>query len=107
MTMVPWTRYDCGMQGRWSLGAALLACGCLSRPTPVGNVMFVSSVPVIAGTPLTGLDGACESQAKAAGVGGRFVAWMSAGTVNAKDRLAGARGWGPPPGGPLADPPHD
>jgi hypothetical protein len=49
------------------------------------------------------VDGYCNAAAHAAGLPGRYVAWLSSGTVDAKDRLGGARGWIRPDGQVFAD----
>jgi hypothetical protein len=49
------------------------------------------------------VDGYCEAAARAAGLPGRYRAWLSSQTVNALDRLAGARGWLRPDGQVFAD----
>jgi hypothetical protein len=45
----------------------------------------------------------CADRAREAGLPGRFVAWLSATTVDAEQRLAGARGWYRTDGEPLVD----
>jgi hypothetical protein len=58
------------------------------------NVVFVTSSQLngaLGG--LAGADAACASEASAAGLPGTFVAWLSTSTLDARDRLAGARGW--------------
>jgi hypothetical protein len=58
------------------------------------NVVFVTASPVngaLGG--LAGADAACASEASAAGLPGTFVAWLSTSTSDARDRLAGSRGW--------------
>jgi hypothetical protein len=52
---------------------------------------------------LAGADAHCMMQAQAAGLPGQFIALLSTSTVNAKDRIAGSRGWVRTDGVPLAD----
>src|SRR5262249_21678466 len=52
---------------------------------------------------LAGADGLCATRAMAASLPGTYRAWLSTSTVNAKDRLAGARGWVRTDGLPFAD----
>jgi len=69
------------------------------------NYMFVTStthVPRDLGG-LSGADDFCMERAEAAGLPGNYVAWLSTSTVDAKDRLAGARGWVRVDGLPFAD----
>src|SRR5690606_988458 len=59
------------------------------------NIVFVTSTQHVA-QDLGGLEGAdriCADRAAAAGLPGTYVAWLSTRTVDARDRLAGARGW--------------
>ncbi len=69
------------------------------------NYVFVTSQSFAASTlgQLQTLDTACNALAQKAGVKGIFVAWLSNSTVNAKDRLAGARGWVRMDGKPVVD----
>jgi hypothetical protein len=69
------------------------------------NVVFVTSATHVPGQ-LGGLEAAdeiCAIAAAAAGLAGEYVAWLSTAGVNARDRLAGARGWVRPDGRPFAD----
>src|SRR5690606_14074885 len=69
------------------------------------NIVFVTSTQHVA-QDLGGLEGAdriCADRAAAAGLPGTYVAWLSTRTVDARDRLAGARGWVRPDGRPFAD----
>lgn len=66
-----------------------------SDAAPIGNRAFVTStthVPVTFGG-LDGADAVCMDRAREAGLPGRFVAWLSTSTVDARDRLSAARGW--------------
>jgi hypothetical protein len=71
----------------------------------VGNRAFVTSTVQTAATfgGLPGADAVCTDRAREAGLPGNFVAYLSTSTVNAKDRLAGARGWYRVDGTPLFD----
>jgi hypothetical protein len=48
-------------------------------------------------------DAQCDAEAAYAGLPGSYRAWFSTTTVDARDRLAGARGWIRPDGLPFAD----
>jgi hypothetical protein len=67
-----------------------------NQPNPEPpNVVFVTSktyVPAELGG-LAGADNACSVLAVAAGLAGKFVAWLSTSSVDARSRLAGANGW--------------
>lgn len=52
-------------------------------------------------------DAVCAARASEAGLGGQFVAWVSSSTVDAIDRVAGARGWVRIDGLPIADMPDE
>jgi hypothetical protein len=56
---------------------------------------------------LEGADEICNVRASEAGLPGTFVAFLSTASVDAVDRLAGARGWVRPDGAPFADRPED
>lgn len=99
-----------------SLLVALAACGRIgfdpqdesirdARVPPLGNRAFVTSSLQAAVTlgGLAGGDAVCGDRAREAGLPGRFVAYLSSSTVNAIDRLAGARGWYRVDGAPLFD----
>lgn len=108
----------------WSWVLALVACiGCgriAFDPTAAAddavtgdgsgsanvNVAFVTSTDVPPSTlgGLLGADAICEQRAAAAGLPpNTYVAWLSTSTVDAKSRLAGARGWVRTDGLPFAD----
>ena len=79
-------------------------------PTP--NYAFVTSMTTTPGELANvsgasdGLDGAdilCNEAAAAASLPGKYVAWLSTGSVDAFDRLASARGWMRTDGVPFAD----
>ena len=79
---------------------------------PSPNYAFVTSTTVVPGElhlvsgASDGLDGAdilCNQAAAAASLPGTYVAWLSTSSVNALDRLAGARGWVRTDGTPFAD----
>jgi hypothetical protein len=114
-------RYSPAM--RWLL-ACLLATGCgrlgfdsrfqlagddTVMPDGAANLVFVTSQHVVAGQlgSLAGADAVCNEAAAAAGLPGRYVAWLSTSKTSAIDRLAGARGWVRPDGRPFADTPAD
>jgi hypothetical protein len=72
--------------------------------TRTSNVVFVTSTTTIPAH-LGGLQGAdayCADRARAAGLPGTYVAWLSSSTVNARDRLGGASGWRRVDGTPFA-----
>jgi hypothetical protein len=90
----------------------VLAAGCaqeatLGAPMPEDsrpNYMFVTSgkrPPRY--QPLTVADDTCNQAAQAAGLPGRYRAWISSASADARDRLAGARGWVRTDGAPFAD----
>jgi hypothetical protein len=73
--------------------------------TTVGNRVFVTSslqAPATFGG-LAGADQICADRARDAGLPGTFVAYLSTSTVNANDRLTGARGWYRVDGAPVVD----
>jgi hypothetical protein len=68
------------------------------------NVVFVTSTqhrPSALGG-LEGADAICQMRADAAGLDGTYRAWLSTSDTDAKNRLAGARGWVRPDGSPFA-----
>jgi hypothetical protein len=68
------------------------------------NVAFITRSTYAA--TLGGVDGAdatCAAEASAAGLPGKFVALLSTPAVNARDRVAGSRGWVRADGAPVAD----
>lgn len=73
-------------------------------PLPGVNRVFLSS-PVYTGDMVTleRADAQCAAEASAAGLAGTFVAWLSTPSVDARDRLAGSRGWVRVDGAPVAD----
>jgi hypothetical protein len=87
---------------------AALGCGRWSFD-PVGgdaNVVFVTSMsylPSTFATDLAAADAICAQRAVAGGLAGQYVAYLSTPTVDARDRLAGARGWVRPDGKPFVD----
>ena len=121
--------YDCGVCVRWALLVAFCACGRVDfdplrdaagsstddglaggdGATVRANIVFLTSSqhsPASLGG-LTGADAICAMRANEAGLTGTFVAWLSTSTVNAVDRLAGARGWMRTDGAMVADTPAD
>jgi hypothetical protein len=73
------------------------------------NWMFVTSA-VYAPSSITSLaqaDVICANHATAAQLDGTFVAWLSLDGVNARDRIAVARGWVRPDGAPFVDQVND
>ena len=61
---------------------------------PAYNLVFVTSTTTTGAMGgLAGADTICAERAAAAGLPGTYVAWLSTSTVDAVDRLAGARGW--------------
>jgi hypothetical protein len=71
---------------------------------PIANYAFVTSTAqsgALGG--LAGADLICNTLADAAGLPGTFVALLSTSTVDARDRLAVARGWVRPDGRVVAD----
>lgn len=106
----------------WMLAQASPACppeGCtvdgdatfsftFERAPIVANRAFVTSAGIAA--PYGGLAGAdaiCQQRAIAAGMSGTFVALLSTSTVDARDRLAGSRGWVRMDGAVVLDQPTD
>lgn len=78
-----------------------------SWTTTLANLVFTASV---SGTDLGGLTGAdaqCQQAAQFEGYQGTYRAWLSTSTVNAIDRVAGARGWINTDGHLFADTPAD
>jgi hypothetical protein len=81
-------------------------------PTCVGcveggpyNYVFVTSATYNPGTDFSTpeqADAICNTLAQKARLAGRFVAWLSNSTVNARDRLGSASGWIRPDGRPFA-----
>ena len=59
------------------------------------NLVFVTSTLTFPGSfgGLAGADAICQQRARAGGLVGRYVAWLSTSAINAEARLAGARGW--------------
>lgn len=72
-------------------------------PPGVHNVIFLSQ-PLPNGDlgGLAGADARCAMDARASGLGGTFVAYLSTSTVDAIDRLGSAEGWVRPDGLPVA-----
>ncbi len=78
-----------------------------ATPT-VFNYAFVTSTTHtgnLGGLP--GADAICAARASEAGLPGSYVAWLSTSTVDAVDRLGGARGFIRPDGAPFADLPTE
>jgi hypothetical protein len=69
------------------------------------NIVFVTSAVTVGGTlgAIGNADVMCATAASGAGLAGTYRAWISTSTVNAIDRLTGARGWVRPDGRPVAD----
>lgn len=70
------------------------------------NFLFVTSemYPVTRFSPVTAADALCNDSAKAAGLPGNYVAWISSSTSNARERLGTTpRGWVRPDGLPVVD----
>ena len=75
--------------------------------TPLtANRVFVSSAPAVLGSGRAGLDAQCQTLADGAQLGGVFVALVSTTTQDARDRLAGSRGWVRLDGLPILDLPE-
>lgn len=77
-----------------------------SPDAPLANYVFVTSTTHLVstfGSDLAGADAICMQRASAAGLAGTYRAWLSSSTVNARERLSGARGWYRPDGKPVAD----
>jgi hypothetical protein len=73
-------------------------------PALVSNYVFVTSQAVtIQGLTFDEADRQCNDAATAAKLPGTYRAWLSSSTVNARERLVGARGWSRPDGKPVAD----
>jgi hypothetical protein len=68
------------------------------------NRVFVNNHPLMGDLGgLAGADQICATEAAAAGLPGTFVAFLSTSTVDARDRLAGSRGWVATDGKPVLD----
>jgi hypothetical protein len=68
------------------------------------NFMFVTSMTYVPlWRTLDAADRACNDAAAAAQLPGTYRAWLSTSTLDARDRLAGARGWVRVDGAPFAD----
>jgi hypothetical protein len=103
--------------GRWVICLSLVACGRVgfqlendgavnSDAAPLPNYAFVTStlqLPTTFGADLSGADAICNMRATEAHLPGTYVAWLSTTTINARDRLAVARGWIRTDGKPFAD----
>ena len=78
-------------------------------PTIDSNIVFVTPPTLTPGAfnGLQGADAACRMFAAQANLSGTYVAYLSTSTVNAIDRLAGARGWRRRDGVPFADLPEE
>lgn len=73
-------------------------------PPEEPNTVFVTSTQhtgALGG--LEGADAICNERSAAAGLSGRYLAWLSTSAVDARERLAGARGWVRTDGLPFAD----
>ena len=95
--------FDRGIDGGLaSDGDASNGDGSAAMPAP--NVAFATSATFTGALGgLAGADAACMQAAQQAGLVGTFVAWLSTTTVNAVDRLSGARGWVRTDGLPIMD----
>jgi hypothetical protein len=95
--------------GDASAGSDAPVMGFDTRPGIDANVIFVLQTSLVLGTlgDFGPADAACQAAASQAGLPGNYVAWLSSSTINAIDRLAGARGWVRPDGAPFADTPAD
>lgn len=105
------------MVGRcWVIALCVAACGRLDFDArvdgssadagPPPNYVFVTStkhLPTTFGTDLSGADAICNMRAAQAGIPGTYVAWLSTTTIDARNRLAGARGWIRTDGKPFVD----
>ncbi|MDD5307455.1 MAG: hypothetical protein PHU25_09060 [Deltaproteobacteria bacterium] len=71
----------------------------------IPNVVFVTSTAHASNAlgGLAGADAICAERAATAGLEGTYVAWLSTSEGDAKDRLAGSRGWVRTDGLPFAD----
>ena len=74
-------------------------------PSGPPNIVFVTSTTYAPGSlgGLAGADDLCAQRALAGGLDGTYVAWLSTTTMNARDRLAGSRGWVRVDGLPFVD----
>jgi hypothetical protein len=85
--------------------ACLASCYLEPDPPVIGNLVFVTSMPM-PGTAIQGQaggDALCNAAAGRAHCPGTFVAWLSVTDVAAPARLGMARGWVRPDGKPFAD----
>jgi hypothetical protein len=72
------------------------------------NIVFVTSTMQAANYGgLAGADNLCQTRARAAGLAGTYVAWLSTGTTSAVSRLGTATGWKRRDGLPVANMPAD
>jgi hypothetical protein len=97
----------------WGPGTGCSGSTCVVKPTASvtltvtltgNNFMFVSSAVHngALGGP-TGGDTLCTNSASAAGLPGKYVAWLATSTATASSRLGAARGWLRTDGLPFAD----
>jgi hypothetical protein len=104
-------KHACQVDEDCDEGRSCLANVCTDDPsrghelmTGAPNYVFVTSrtfAPIFAS--LDEADGHCRDAAASAGLPGAFRAWLSTTATNARDRLAGARGWIRPDGAPFVD----
>jgi hypothetical protein len=74
-----------------------------AAPTIPPNIVFVTSAFSSADLGgIAGADAMCAAEAAANDLDGTYVAWLSTGFVDARDRLADASGWVRPDGLPVA-----
>ena len=95
----------CGREGFDASHDAAVGDAAIDAPPPA-NIAFVSSttqLPQTFNSDLSGADAVCMARAQAAGLAGTFVAFLSTSTINARDRLAGSRGWVRVDGKPVLD----
>jgi len=100
-------KHDCRADKDCNEGRACVSGKCqspLDGAVQTPNYVFVTSAAVSAGfQSLDAADQMCATAATTAQLPGRFRAWLSTSTVDARDRLQGARGWIRRDGVPFAD----
>jgi hypothetical protein len=104
-------KHACNVDDDCGDGRSCLANLCSDDPsrghalaTGTPNFVFVTSKTFVPAFPtLDDADARCREAAVSASLPGAFRAWLSTATTNARDRLAGARGWIRPDGVPFVD----
>jgi hypothetical protein len=110
MRAAPWCLLlaSCGRLGFPTIAEDAAADAVSNAPDTLAeeaNLVFVTSTRYLASslTSLAQADAICAERAGAAGLPGRFVAWLALEGIAPRDRLSGARGWRRPDGAFVAD----